>query len=388
MASPSSAAPSATPPSAPTPPAPSALANERIMSIDALRGFDMFWIIGGNGLVLAFLGLIFHPLPDWLKYHFEHPQWQGFSAWDLIMPLFLFIVGVSMPLSFSKRIAKGQGRGDLYKKIVRRVIILFIFGMAAQGHLLEFDLSKLHIYCNTLQAIAVGYLIACIVMISLPIFGQFLTMVALLVAYWLLMTQVPFSGHAAGTLEPDANLALFLDELILGRFRDGTSYTWILSGLGFAATVLIGVLAGHLLRSGIRPIGKVLWLVVAAAACLAAGYGWEHWLEFQIIKHLWTSSMVLWAGGWSLLLMAIFYGVIDVAGLRKWAFPFVVIGMNAITVYMAVHLVAFGLIADNLVGGLTGHLCSFGAPLRELARFMIIWTGLFYMYRNRTFLRI
>ncbi len=176
--------------------------------------------------------------------------------------------------------------------------------------------------------------------------------------------------------------------MLLGRFRDGTSYTWILSGLGFGATVMIGVLAGHLLRSGIRPIGKLASLIVAGAACLGLGYGWEQWLDFPIIKHLWTSSMVLWAGGWSLLLMALFFAIIDMAGFRKWAIPFVVIGMNAITAYMAFHLIDFSDIANHLVGGLASHLCSFGDPLRALTTFMLLWGGLYYMYRNRTFVRI
>ena len=123
-------------------------------------------------------------------------------------------------------------------------------------------------------------------------------------------------------------------------------------------------------------------------ACLALGYGWDHWLGFPIIKHLMTSSMILWAGGWCLLLMALFYGVIDMAGFRKWAFPFVVIGMNAITAYMAIHLIDFRGIANHLVGGLAGHLDAFGDPLRALAAFMILWGGLYYMYRNKTFMRI
>jgi predicted acyltransferase len=179
-----------------------------------------------------------------------------------------------------------------------------------------------------------------------------------------------------------------IDNVILGRFRDGTSYTWVLSGLGFSATVLLGVLSGHLLRSGIRPRAKLACLVAAGVACLILGWVWENWLGFPIIKHIWSSSMVLWAGGWSFLLLALFYGVIDVAGFHKWAFPFVVIGMNAIAVYMGVGFINFGDISNRLVGGLSRHLGDYGDVLRSFTAFVIMWLVLLYMYRKRTFIRI
>jgi len=360
----------------------------RVMSVDALRGFDMFWIVGGKGLAIAFIALLIDPIPDALAYQFTHTQWIGFTAWDLIMPLFLFVVGTSMPFSFTKRIERGESRGSLYRKISRRVVILFILGIIAQGHLLDFDFAKLHIYCNTLQAIACGYFIAGIIMLNLSIVKQVISAGALLVVYWLLMIFVPVPGQGAGNLEPDANLALYIDDAILGKFRDGTSYTWILSSLGFGATVLLGVLSGHLLRSGIRPWTKVAWLFVAGIACLILGWCWGNWLGFPIIKHIWTSSMVLWAGGWSLLLLAVFYAIVDVLHFHRWAFPAVVIGMNAITVYMAVDFVDFGSIGNNFVGGLARHLGTFGEFLLAFTSFMVMWLLLLYMYRKRTFLRI
>ncbi|OHB80300.1 MAG: hypothetical protein A2W31_14340 [Planctomycetes bacterium RBG_16_64_10] len=362
--------------------------SDRVVSVDALRGFDMFWIVGGKTVVVALLGLLVDPLPDWLAYQLNHPEWTGFTAWDMIMPLFLFVVGTSMPLSFAKRIERGDSRGDLYRKIVRRTVVLFVLGMVVQGDLLAFDLAKLHLYCNTLQAIACGYLVAAVVMLHLPVIGQTTVMGVLLVVYWLLMTRVPIPGHGPGVLQPDANLALLIDEIILGRFRDGTSYTWILSGLGFAATVLLGVLAGHLLRSGLRPLVKVAGLTAAGIGCLALGWFWDVRLGFPIIKHIWSSSMVLWAGGWSFLLLALFYAVIDVAGFRKWAFPFVVIGMNAITVYVGRHFVDFSDISSRLVGGLAEQLGAFGSFFHALTAFLIMWWVLFYLYRNRTFIRI
>jgi predicted acyltransferase len=364
----------------------------RIVSIDALRGFDMFWIIGGHGIVVSTAHLFYDdPLPQWLTYQISHPAWLGFSAWDMIMPLFLFISGTSMPFSFAKRIARGARKADLYRKIFTRTLVLFVLGMVVQGYLLELQLDKLHIYCNTLQAIACGYCVAAILMLNVGVVAQVATTVVLLLGYWALMMFVPFAGHAAGTLEPDANLALFVDEMILGRFRDGTSYTWILSGLGFAATVLLGTLSGHLLKSGLRPLAKVASLTVAGLLCLALGWAWgfcQSPLQFPMIKHIWSSSMVLWSGGWCFLLLAGFYLVIDVMGLRKWSFPLVVIGMNAIAVYVAAHLINFHQISDALVAGLARHMGTSGEVLRDVSAVLVIWLILLYMYRNKTFVRV
>jgi len=377
------------------PPAP-----DRVMSIDALRGFDMFWIIGGNALVKSALWLCVappllwfstppftrghSPLPAWLERQFEHVEWQGFSAWDLIMPLFLFIVGASMAFSFAKR--AGAGKGPIYFKIVRRFLILFILGMAAQGRLLEFRIDTLHLYCNTLQAIAVGYLFASILLLNVSIPWQITSAAGLLVVYWLLMVLIPFGGHAKGTLEPHANLALYIDQALLGQFRDGTTYTWILSSMGFTATVLLGVFGGYILRSGESHGVKVMMLIGSGTGCLALGWAWSY--AFPMIKHLWTSSMVLWAAGWSYLLLALFYGVIDVLGLRKWAFPFVVIGANAIFIYMATELLDFGANSDRIVGGLAHHLGLVGPFIMALAEFLLAWLILLYMYRNKTFIKV
>lgn len=372
----------------------------RIASVDALRGFDMFWIVGGNHVVIALIGLFVSPVPEWINVQMKHVAWEGFAAWDLIMPLFLFVVGTAMPLSFARRLETGQSKAALYRKILIRVAILFVLGMVAQGNLLQADLSVLHVYCNTLQAIAAGYLIAAVVMLHLGILWQIVAAAMLLVSYWLLMLVVPVPGHEAGVLTENVNLALYVDELILGRFRDGTSYTWILSSMGFGATVLLGVFSGHLLRSGTASVKNVWWFLTIGAACLGLGWGWsQNWmgpLRCPMIKHLFTSSMVLWACGWSYLLLALLYGVIDVLGFRRWAFPFIVIGSNAILAYMAADLLNFQQMANIFVGGVARNLAvshsdllkAIGAALGPLTAFGIVWGILFYLYRKDTFLRI
>lgn len=353
----------------------------RIMSVDALRGFDMFWITGGKHLILGIIALCSIPFPAWLERQFEHVPWVGFVAWDLIMPLFLFIVGTSMPFSFKHRVDENRGGAKLYLRIFRRVIILWFLGMVAQGNLLSFDPSQFHFYSNTLQSIASGYLVAAFVILYLPIAGQLAVTAALLLGFWLLMTFVPFPGHAAGTLDPHANLAMFVDEFLLGRFRDGTTYTWILSSMGFAASVLLGVQSGHILMSSKKPFVKFFSLLGAGVLCLGLGWAWSIW--FPIIKHIWTSSMVLWAAGLSYILLALFYLVVDICGFRKWAFVFVVIGMNAIVAYMGEPFLTKG--CDYVFDFVKNETAM---NLLHITEFCAFWAILYLLYRKKWFLRI
>ncbi|MHC4720889.1 MAG: acyltransferase family protein [Planctomycetota bacterium] len=359
----------------------------RLMSVDALRGFTMLWIIGGDapmvrGLAKAVGGEFF----DKVLVQLDHVRWEGFSAWDLIMPLFLFVVGIVMPFSLNKRLERGQSKKQIYLHIIKRVLILWVLGMIAQGNLFAYDMSKLQVYCNTLQAIAAGYLIGSILVLNLNIRWQMIATAGLLLLFWALMVWVPVPGHGAGVLTEEGNLAIYIDDMVLGRFSDGLTYTWVLSSLTFGGTVMLGVMGGHILRSRKREFAKVLWLLGAAVGCLVAGLAWG--LVFPIIKHIWTSSMVLYAGGWSFLLLGLFYLVIDVWGLSKWAFPLMVIGVNAIAVYMAVHVFDFKHVGNIFVGGLERWLGDWNYLVQEVAAFAVVWLILYWMYRKKTFIKI
>jgi predicted acyltransferase len=360
--------------------------NQRIESIDVLRGFDMFWIIGG-GAIFASLHKVFkNDITGTIKQQLEHVPWEGFRFEDLIMPLFMFIVGVVMPYSFARRLDRGHGRGRLFGHVLFRGAVLFVLGMVAQGRLLELDLSRLHIYCNTLQAIAAGYVIAAAVLLTLRPAGQAIVCLLLMLVFWGLMALVPAPGSTAGDLTPDGNLAICIDRLILGRFQDQTHYTWILSSLTFGSTVLMGVLAGHWLRSGRSGLAKAAVLVAAGGVCVGIGWGWG--MVFPIIKHLWTSSFVMFSGGICLVLMGLFYLIIDVFGLRRWAFGFKVIGMNAIFVYMITHLWSFRNLGGVFVKGFDKWLGPWDTLVHSIAGFALVWLILAYMYRKQTFLKI
>ncbi len=359
---------------------------KRLESLDALRGFDMFWIIGGDWIFGSIRDIFDIPTTRLIQNQLQHVRWEGFRFWDLIMPLFLFIVGVAMPFSFAKRRARGDSPKKLYTHIILRFVILFVLGMVAQGHLLRYDLSKLDIYCNTLQAIAAGYLIGSIILLNLNVKWQIGATIGLLLLFWALMAWVPVPGYGAGQLTPEGNLAIYLDKLLLGPFQDGTNYSWILSSLTFACTVMLGVFGGLLLRSKKSQKEKILWLLGMGALCIGAGLLWSIW--FPIIKHLWTSSFVLYSCGICFLLLGLFYLVIDVWGFRKWAFIFKVIGMNAIFVYMITRLFDFRRIGDIFVGELADRLGSWNGLVQGLAGFLVIWLILYWMYRKKTFVKI
>jgi len=368
----------------------------RLVSLDALRGFDMFFIIGGGGKRL-FEGLTkgFHSsFLEKLLPQFEHGPWvpgygvwaAGFTFWDIIMPLFLFCSGTSMPYSFSKFLKRGGTKKQLYMKVLRRVLILFLLGMIKQGHLLLFDLGELHIYSNTLQAIGAGYLIAALIYLNFNLRWQIIITSGLLLLYWALLALVPVPGYGAGVLTPDGNLAIFLDKLILGRFEDGLDYTWILSSMVFGCSVMLGVLAGELIRMPMTDKNKLFWMFGIGAGAVILGLVWSPF--FPIIKYIWTSSMVLYAGGICFILLGLFYLIIDVQGYKKWAFGFMVIGMNSITAYMGEKFFKFDYTANTLLGGLDKWMGDWASFLHAVLIFGIIWSILYLMYRTKTFLKI
>jgi predicted acyltransferase len=358
---------------------------QRFMCIDALRGFDMLWIIGGANLFVTFSKASGIGFLSNIEKHFNH-SWGQFHFYDLIMPLFLFIVGVVMPISFGKRLKQGDSKKELYSHVLKRVIVLYILGLIASGHLFSFDTTMIHLWTDTLHAIAVGYLVSSVLILETKLECQIGVTVVLLFLYWGIMALIPIPGHRPGLYEPDINLALYVDNAVLGHWQEGQGWTYILTNLTFICSVMLGTFAGRILLSSKKPMSKAGLLALTGLCCIMAGKIWGIW--FPIIHHLWTSSLVLFAGGISYLLLSLFYFIIDIRGYKKWAFVFVVIGMNAIAVYVATHLFDFRLIGDIFVGGLTKWLGKWDEFVRALAALSVIWFMLYWMYRKKTFIKI
>ena len=359
--------------------------NKRLMCVDALRGFDMLWIIGGGDVIIALAKAYPNSFFNTLAEHFDH-QWGKFHFYDIIMPLFMFIVGVVMPVAFKNRLEKGDSKKKIYLHVLKRVLILYILGLVASGKLLELDINTVHLWTDTLHAIAVGYLISSILILELNIKWQIGITVTLLLAYWAVIALIPVPGYSAGMFEPTVNLPLYVDNLVLGHFQEGQGWTYILTNMTFVCSVMLGVFAGKILLSAQPEKKKAGLLALLGLGCLVIGKIWGIW--FPIIHHLWTSSLVLYAGGWSFLLLALFYLVIDVWGYKKWSFPFVVIGMNAIAVYVATHLFHFTFIGNVFVGGLAKWLGPWNEFVQELAALLVIWLILYWMYKKKTFIKV
>src|SRR4030043_2104239 len=348
---------------------------QRLVCVDALRGFDMLWIIGGSEVLIGLANATGFKFLSNMSVHFDH-SWGQFHFYDLIMPLFLFIVGVVMPVAFKKRLARGETKKKLYGHIIRRVIILYILGLIASGHILTFDISKIHLWTDTLHAIAFGYLVSSIMILELRLNWQIIVTASPLLLYWGVMALIPVPGHGAGIYEPDTNLALYIDNAILGHWQEGAGWTYIITNMTFVCSVMLGVFAGQLLLSDKQPMKKAGLLALIGICCVIAGKVWGIW--FPIIHHLWTSSLVLFAGGLSFLLLALFYLVIDIWGYKKWAFFFVVIGMNAIAVYVATHLFDFTKIGNVFVGGLLKYLGPWADFVESSAALAVIWLIMYY----------
>jgi predicted acyltransferase len=368
-------------------PQPVAVPQQRLHSLDFLRGFTMFWIIGGSEVVIALIGCIYPPLVDAVETQLMHARWKGFTMLDMVMPMFLFVVGASMPMALAKRVEPGQSLRPVYCRIARRVALLWVLGILTQmmKQYVDDDAILLELYSNTLQAIAVGYLVTSLALLHLRMAWQLVLLASLVLGYWALVAFVPFDGHPAGTLERYTNLPRYVDMMVLGVFRRDHSFTWIVSSLGFSASVLLGAMAGHLLRSRLTTPRRLAVLTMVGLACVAVGWYWSYSLPLN--RHLWTSSTILWAGGWSFLLLALCHAVIDTAGARRWTFPFVVIGSNALLAYVLQPVFSLATqgfwqqVLPTDYSELHAELLTCGSEV------VLLWLVLCWLFRNRLFLR-
>jgi predicted acyltransferase len=357
----------------------------RLVSLDALRGFDMFWITGGTAILFGLGKVIQRPFFDRFLEQFDHVPWQGLHLYDLIWPLFMFIMGTAVPLGVAKRRARGEGDRTLLLHAVWRAIVLFCLGTITQGGLLLFDWSRFHPCYSVLHGLAAGYLLATIVTLKVKPKWHAATIAVLLLVYWAMVMLIPVPGVGAGVLTPRGNLPTYVDQLILGHLHYGKN-TWFLSYLGFGASVLLGVLAGQMLMSDRTPMSKIFRLLTAGAVCLVGGFLWS--LSFPVIKLMWTSSYVLISGGLSFMALALFYWIIDVLGYKKWAIGFIVIGMNSIAVYVATQVFDFRLVGNLFVGNLLPLIGRWAAFVEASAAFAVAWLILYWMYRKKEFIRI
>lgn len=351
----------------------------RLVSLDILRGFDMFLLVFLQPILVALGQQADTPFWEAILYQFDHEVWEGFRFWDLIMPLFLFMTGASMPFSFAKYIGSSDKRA-IYRKVIRRFLLLFLLGMVVQGNLLGLDPDHIYFYNNTLQAIAAGYLIASILMLNCTIRTQIIATIGLLVVYWLPMTF-------AGDFSPEGNFANRLDAIILGRFRGDPTYTWIWSSLTFGVTVMLGTFAGQMIREGREHQRRtVIRLIITGLALVAAGWLWS--FQMPIIKRVWSSSMTLLSGGYCFLLMGLFYYWIDYKGHRRGLQWLSIYGMNSITAYLLGETINFRSVIHSVSYGLEQYLGTYYPVWLTAGNYLLLFLILRFMYHHKWFLKI
>lgn len=365
----------------------------RLASLDILRGFDLFLLVFLQPVLMALGHQLNLPFLNKVLYLFDHQEWIGFRPWDLVMPLFLFMTGASMPFAFSKY-KDISNKVPIYRKVIKRFFLLFILGMVVQGNLLGLDFNHIYIYTNTLQAIAVGYLIASVILLHCSFRWQIIVTVLLLFIYWLPMTFL-------GDFTPAGNFAEQVDRWVLGRFRDGVfwnedgswsfsphyTYTWIWSSLTFGVTVMLGAFAGQIMKEGKNNRKRVVQLLVLIGIVLIVLSGiWS--LQMPVIKRLWTGSMTLLSGGLCFLLMALFYYYIDYKGHHRGLDWLKIYGMNSITAYILGEVINFRCIAASVSFGLEQYLGNYYPVWLTLANYLIVFILLRMLYKANIFLKV
>jgi predicted acyltransferase len=304
----------------------------RLLSLDVFRG-----------ATIAGMMMVNHP-GSWSSIYppFEHAKWNGWTFTDLIFPFFLWIVGMALTFSFSKRVEQGADRKKLMVHAFQRALAIFAIGLflagfpfgLTSGH--NFSWATIHIP-GVLQRIAICYFITTLIVLYSSILWQIRWTVLLLVVYWILIKTVPVPGYGAGVLDPTGNLAWYIDSNVLGRHTwtgapvPGFDPQGFLSTLPAIATTLFGALAGHFIRSNRTQEEKTSWMFVFGSALIFMGLLMDNWLPIN--KNLWTSSYSVFMAGMAMNIFAFCYWLIDVKGYKGWTKPFQIYGLNAISMF-------------------------------------------------------
>lgn len=392
------------------------LANTRLASIDAYRGLVMLLMMA-EVLHLARVAVAVPQSGVWrfLARHQTHVEWTGCSLHDLIQPSFSFLVGVALPFSIASRASRAESRTHMTLHALWRALLLTLLGV----FLRSIDASRTNwIFTDTLSQIGLGYPLLFLLGFR-PAREHWIAVVAILVGYWSVFVLHPIAdatynysqvgvspawldAHGLGGFQAhwqkNANLGFAFDAWFLNLFPRDQPFVFnrggyaTLSFIPTLATMILGLVAGGVLRSAREPSGKVRWLAFAGIIALAAGWGLGWLGVVPVVKRLWTPSWVLISGGWCFLLLAAFYAVIDVSGRKRWAFPLVVVGVNSIAAYLIAHL-----FEDFIAKSLKTHLGAsvfraFGVPFEPLlhgaAVLFVMWLLLWWMQRRKLFLKI
>lgn len=363
---------------------------KRLLSIDTLRGFDMLMIAGAGTFISLLYGKTGWGWVDALALQFKHPPWDGFTFYDFIFPLFLFIAGLSIPFSLAKGIQLGLSKTDLYKKAFVRMMILILLGILDKNAPMPFfDWGNIRLG-SVLGRIGFAGFITVVLYLNFGFRQRIYWIAGFLLFYYAALFLVPVPGYGAGDLSFEGNLTGWIDRTILpGRLLQKTyDELGVLTQIPALCLTVMGSLAGDILRlEEDNDYAKLRKLVMSGVICLAIAWLWS--LHFPINKHLWTSSFIMLTGGMAFMTFALFYWVIDIQRIRSWTFFFVVIGMNSLTIYLAYRFIDFGFTSRLLFGGLYIISDEKWHPVFEsLGALALVWVLLYLLYRWKVFVKI
>lgn len=373
--------------------------SKRLTSLDVFRGITIAGMILVNMIGVAGDKNVYPPL--------LHADWNGFTPTDLVFPFFLFIIGVAMAFSFSKYKEGNKPTPTVYWRIIRRSLILFALGILLNGFW-EYNWGSLRIM-GVLQRISLTYLIASLIVLNIPRKGQWAIATFLLVGYWFAMSLIPVPDYGMGNLTRVGNFGAYFDRLIIptAHLYQGDDFNGmadpegLFSTLSAVVSVLFGYLTGDWLRQQPIKSSTSMDLVMLGLSWLVIGQVWDFW--FPINKKLWTSSYVIFTTGWALLLLAACYESIEVRQRQRWAKPFEMMGLNAISIFVASVLLIKFLVKTKigtgenapttyiwvynhfftpLVGAMNGSL------LFALVTVLLWWIVSYAMYRQNWFLKV
>ncbi len=371
--------------------------SRRVVSVDALRGFNFIWILGGDGAMWAIGDMardkssVFGAVGRFLGDELKHVPWEGLHFYDFVFPLFVFITGVSIVLALP-RVMERDGLRSAHWHVLRRALILYGLGLLYYGGIKNgwHDIR----FLGVLQRIAICYLFASLMFMHFNLRGLIAAFCTLLIGYWALMSFVPVPGVGSGNFAPDTNLANWIDAHYLpGRLWDGSrDPEGLLSTLPAIGTSLLGIFCGLVLRDvHLKPQRKSLVLIGGGVTLVLIGYLWA--LQFPIIKAIWTSTFVLVAGGYSAILLGLVHQIVDVWGMKSWTTALVWIGANAVLLYFINGMIGFEPIAEKIVGGdimdfINDHVTE-GAGLlfTNLAGLLLVVLLARFFYKRKIFLR-
>lgn len=359
---------------------------KRLHSLDALRGFDMFWITGG-GYLLITLSQMF----GWsgIENQMHHVRWEGFHFEDLIFPLFMFISGVAIPFSIKAKIEKNVPKNKLALKAFKRMVILIFLGILYNGTFKN-GFGENGRIASVLGQIGIGYFCASLIVIYFTSFkSRLIWLAGILTGFGVIQLLIPVPGFGAGMLTPEGSINGYIDQLFLPGRLHGVTFDpeGILCSLSATGVTLMGTIAGNILRKQKNTDWqKIGYLAGAGVASILLALVLSTF--YPIIKSAWTSTFNLLTGGISFLLLAFFYMVIDHWGFKKWAFYFRVIGMNSIFVYLFTRMVDMWDLSQYFVGWITKPLGDSGKIPAILGGLLLVWLLLYYMYKKKIFLRV